>query len=80
MSYQDLLVTIWQLVFHCFSSKPCSGNNIMYGMQHIEMLAKIVFGIKRDTKIKGIYFWNSVTQHQRVFMTRNLWWTFLMKM
>ena len=34
MSYQDLLVTIWQLAFHCFSSNR-SDNIIMYGMQPI---------------------------------------------
>ena len=28
--------------------KRCSDNILMYGMQHIERLAKIVFGIKRD--------------------------------
>ena len=28
--------------------KPCCDNIIMYGIQHIEMLAKIVFGSKRD--------------------------------
>ena len=34
MSYKDLLVTIWQLAFHCFSSIRVV--IILYGMQHIE--------------------------------------------
>ena len=36
--------------------KPCSDNILMYGMQHIERLAKIVFGIKRDNSNKGFFF------------------------
>ena len=36
MSYQDQLVTIWQLAFHLLLIKPCNDNILIYGMQHMK--------------------------------------------